>query len=210
MEKRKLINYIGLTGLIALISYMAAMIFAPMAYPGYNWMEQAVSDLSADNAPSRKLWNLLAAFYNSGGVVCSTCISIYISERKIYTKLFRVGVHLFTIMNWISKIGYSMFPLSDAGKDIEGFQEIMHIVVTAAVVILSIVSLTILIVAGCRKKEVRGIGIWAAVALIMMFVGAAGRSMVPPEYFGVVERFSLVAAVGYNAVLGIYLFNRFE
>ena len=47
LMNRKLINWVGLTGLLALISYVAAMIIAPMAYPGYNWMEQAVSDLSA-------------------------------------------------------------------------------------------------------------------------------------------------------------------
>ena len=49
---RKLIHWFGLTGLLALISYAAAVIFSPMAYPGYNWMAQAVSDLSAETAPS--------------------------------------------------------------------------------------------------------------------------------------------------------------
>lgn len=50
--KRKLINRVGLLGIISLISYSLAVIISPMAYPGYNWMEQAVSDLSADSAPS--------------------------------------------------------------------------------------------------------------------------------------------------------------
>ena len=54
MNKR-LINWLGLTGLLAFISYTAAVIIAPSAFPGYNWMEQAVSDLSAETAPSRML-----------------------------------------------------------------------------------------------------------------------------------------------------------
>ena len=45
--KRSLIHWLGLTGIVALLSYTAAVIFAPFAYPGYNWMAQAVSDLSA-------------------------------------------------------------------------------------------------------------------------------------------------------------------
>ena len=53
---RKLINWLGLLGILAFASYAAAVIFSPMAYPGYNWMEQAVSDLSAESAPSRHLW----------------------------------------------------------------------------------------------------------------------------------------------------------
>ena len=83
-------------------------------------------------------------------------------------------------------------------------------VVTAAVVLLSIASLVCLIITGFRKGGIRGIGIWAAVALLMMMVGAIGQGTVPPQYFGIVERFSVFAAVGFNAVRGLYLFNGFS
>lgn len=206
---KKLINWLGLTGSAALISYTLAVIISPSAFPGYNWMEQAVSDLSAESAPSRILWNQIAALYNVCSVVCATCVSIFISEKKISTKLFRTGMHLFTFMNWISNVGYAMFPLADSGKEIASFQETMHIVVTAAVVLLSIVSLICLIIAGFRKGGILGIGIWAAVALFMMVVGAIGQKAVPPQYFGIVERFSVFAAVGFNAICGICLFSGF-
>ncbi|SHN57316.1 Protein of unknown function [Butyrivibrio hungatei DSM 14810] len=204
--KKKLINLSGLTGVISLISYALAVIFAPLAYPGYNWMAQAVSDLSAETAPSRLLWNQLAAAYNVCSPVCMMCVSIFVSDKKVSTKLFRLGIYLFAIMNWISAIGYRMFPLTDSGKEISTFQEKMHIVITIAVVLLSISSLTILIVAGFKKNGMKGIGIWASIALAMMLIGAIGKSAVSPDYFGIVERFSVFAAVGFNAVLGAYLF----
>ena len=207
---KKLINWLGLTGVLALISYAAAVVFAPMAYPGYDWMAQAVSDLSAEAAPSRVLWNQLAAVYNICNVVCVTCASVYVSENRTFSRLFRVGVYLFTAMNWVSAIGYAAFPLADAGKDIASFQETMHIVVTVAVVLLSIASLVVLIVAGVRDADARGIAIWAAVALAMMMVGAIGQGAVPPQFFGIVERFSVFAAVGFTAVLGWYLFGGFK
>ena len=207
---RKLINWIGLTGLAALISYAAAAYFCRGAFPGYNWMESAVSDLSAETAPSRQLWDKLSAFYSAGSIVCATCAAIYVSEKRISTKLFRVGIYLFTVMNWISKIGFEMFALDDAGKQISSFQEVMHMVITALVVILSIVSLVLLIIAGIKKKEVRGVGIWAAVFFAMMLMGPIGMQALPPEYFGIAERFSIYSAIGFNAVLGIYLFNGFE
>ena len=207
---RKLINWIGLTGLAALISYAAAAYFCRGAFPGYNWMESAVSDLSAETAPSRQLWAKLSAFYSAGSIVCATCAAIYVSEKRISTKLFRVGIYLFTVMNWISKIGFEMFALDDAGKQISSFQEVMHMVITALVVILSIVSLVLLIIAGIKKKEVRGVGIWAAVFFAMMLMGPIGMQALPPEYFGIAERFSIYSAIGFNAVLGIYLFNGFE
>ena len=208
--KRKLINWLGLTGAVALVSYTLAVIISPTAFPDYNWMEQAVSDLSAESAPSRMLWNQIAALYNICSVVCATCVSVFISEKRVSTPLFRLGMHLFTIMNWISNVGYTMFPLADSGKEIAAFQETMHMVVTIAVVLLSIVSLVCLIIAGFRKGGIRGLGIWAAAALLMMMVGAIGQGTVPQQYFGIVERFSVFAAVGFNAIRGIYLFNGFS
>ncbi|MBR4163349.1 MAG: DUF998 domain-containing protein [Solobacterium sp.] len=206
---RKWINRIGITGLLALASYTAAVLFSPMAYPGYNWMEQAVSDLSAQTAPSKTLWNQLAAIYNICSVVCVTCVSVYVADEKISSKLFRLGIHLFTLMNWVSGVGYTMFPLTDGGKEIASQQESMHVIVTVLVVVLSIASLIILITAGYRKDGIRNIGIWASVALVMMFAGSLGTAIVPAQYFGIAERFSTFAAVGFNAVLGWYLFMGF-
>ena len=116
-------------------------------------MAQAVSDLSAEAAPSRPLWNRLASPYNTCGVVCATCAALFVSQKRVPSHLFQAGVYLFMAMNWISAVGYGMFPLADGGKEIASFQEIMHIAVTAAVVLLSIASLFCLIVAGCREKQ---------------------------------------------------------
>ena len=84
-EKRTLLNYCGLLGIVSLLSYTAAVVFSPLAYPGYNWMAQAVSDLSAANAPSLALWNRLSSLYNSCELLCVMMVCIGIQERK--TKL---------------------------------------------------------------------------------------------------------------------------
>ena len=208
--RRKLIQWLGLTGILALLSYTAAVVFSPMRYPGYNWMAQAVSDLSAVSAPSRELWNRLASLYGVGSVVCASCVAVFVSERKISSLLFRVGIYLFAGMNWISNVGYGMFPLTDSGKEITSIQETMHMAVTILVVAFSIVSLICLIVNGFRDRRTGDIGVWAGIALLLMMAGSVGTGIVPPEYFGLVERFSVFSAVGFNAVLGIYLFLGFK
>ena len=201
--KRTLLQKLGLLGIISFLSYAAAVIFAPLAYPGYDWMAQAVSDLSAADAPSLALWNRLSAFYNVCEVVCVTVVCIGIQGRK--TRLLRAGIDLFAAMEWISAIGYRMFPLSSSGYA-GAFQDVMHMAVTALVVLLSIVSLSIIIAAGVRDRDCRSCGICAAVALGMMLTGALGMKLVPAQYFGVVERFSVFAATGFNAALGVHLF----
>lgn len=197
-------NYCGLLGIVALLSYTVAVVFSPLAYPGYNWMAQAVSDLSASNAPSLGLWNQLSSLYNICTLICAMMVCAGIQGKG--SRLLRSGIYLFTVMEWISAVGFSMFPLSDSGYA-GTFQDKMHILSTILVVLLSIVSLVMLIIAGVKRKEYRSFGVFAGSALGMMLVGALGMNIVPKEYFGVVERFSVFAAVGYNAVLGIELFR---
>ena len=44
--KKSLVQKLGLLGVLSFFSYAAAVVLAPLAYPGYDWMAQAVSDLS--------------------------------------------------------------------------------------------------------------------------------------------------------------------
>lgn len=201
--KKTLIQYFGLLGVVSFLSYAAAVVFAPLAYPRYDWLSQAVSDLSAANAPSLALWNRLSALYNVCEVVCVTVVCLGVQHKQ--NKLLKTGVYIFAAMEWISAIGYRAFPLSDSGYAGTA-QDVMHMVVTVAVVLLSIASLVLVIVAGARDKTCLSYCICAAVALCMMLVGALGMKIVPAAYFGVVERFSVFAATGFNVALGIHLF----
>ena len=130
-------------------------------------------------------------------------VCIGIQGKK--TKLLRIGIYLFALMEWTSAVGYRMFPLSNSGYD-GTFQDVMHMIITFIVVMLSIVSLTVIIISGFKNKECQIYGIFAMVALSMMLVGALGMKIVPSSYFGVVERFSVFAATGFNAILGILLY----
>ena len=178
--KKSLIQKLGLLGIVSFLSYTAAVVFAPLAYPGYNPLSQAVSDLSAANAPSLALWNQLSALYGVCEVVCATVVCIGI--RGLKTKPLRFGIYLFAVMEWISAVGYRMFPLSSSGYA-GTFQDVMHMAVTALVVLLSIVSLTVIIVVGAKSRSCRSYGVCAGVALGMMLAGALGMKLVPAEYF---------------------------
>lgn len=204
--KRTLINYLGLLGIISLISYTIAVVFSPIAYPNYNWLQQAVSDLSAVNSPSRMLWTQLSAPYGVCGIVSITSICVFIKNKL--NKLTRIGIYLFCIMNWISNIGYTMFPLSSNGNN-NTVQDIIHIyVITVLVVLLSIISLILIIVGSFKINH--SLAIFAILTLLFMFIGAIGTNIAPKEIFGVFERFSVFAITIFNAILGIYLFNNFK
>lgn len=95
--KKSLIQWLGLLGMISFLSYVTAVVFAPLAYPNYNWMAQAVSDLSATNSPFKMLWQQISTLYNICGIVSITLVSVYIGDKL--NKNLRRGIYLFTIMN---------------------------------------------------------------------------------------------------------------
>lgn len=206
--RKSLIQKLGLLGIVSLLSYTAAVLFSPLAYPGYDWMAQAVSDLSAENAPSKMLWDQLSSLYGVCGMISVMMVCVFIQGKL--NRTLRAGIYLFAGMNWVTNVGYAMFPLSDSGYA-GTLQDIMHVyVVTASVVLLSIASLVVIMVGGYRDKKYRSLALWATAALVLMLMGAVGTNVVPPEFFGIPERFSVFAATGFNAVLGIYLFRGFE
>ena len=71
IKKKGILNDCGLLEAAVFLSYTAAVVFSPLAYSGYDWMAQAVSDLSASNAPSHQLWNQLSSLYNVCTLVCA-------------------------------------------------------------------------------------------------------------------------------------------
>ena len=180
MKNKKLINYLCLTGILSIVFYLLHDIIGAMNYPGYNFMSQAVSDLTATDAPSFAIASGFVTVYKILGCICLTMVCILIGNEK--KKTLRLGVYLFTIMNFISAIGYALFPLSSSGFD-GTVQSIIHVyVLTALVVILSIISL-ILIAIGSFKGENKHklLGILAIISLILMFMGAVGSQNVPKE-----------------------------
>lgn len=198
-------------GVLSAVFYLLHDCIGAKYYPGYNWMAQAVSDLTAADAPSLSVSGGLSHIH--GIFSCVACALICVFTKQLWDKkserLLRLGIYLFILMNWISAIGYTLFPLSGSGYD-GSFQSFVHVfVVTVLVVLLSIVSLILIAIGGFKSGN--KILAWLSVAaFLLMFIGAAGSGAVPKQYFGIVERFSTYSAVIFTAVISICAFAKFE
>ena len=192
---------LGICGIISLLSYTAMVVFSPLAYPGYDWLSMAVSDLSAVGAPSAELAGQLNALYGPCGLV--SIMAVCVASQNLKTKVLRLGIYFFAAMEWISDVGYKLFPwVADA--DSSHPQNIMHLIVTALVVIFSLAAL-ILSIIGAKKEGMKSLFIWACVCLTAMLLGPVGTGIMPKAVFGLFERFSTFSAVTFNAVLGTLL-----
>ena len=204
MKNKKLINWLCLSGVISIIFYLLHDIIGAMNYSGYNWMSQAVSDLTSTDAPSFVVASGFVTVYKILNCLCCALLCILIKNED--KKTLRLGVYLFSIMNFISAIGYALFPLSSAGYD-GSMQSFIHVyILTALVVILSIISL-VLISIGSFKSKYKLLGILAIISLVLMFIGAVGSANVSKDIFGIVERFSTYSAVVFTGILGIFGFK---
>lgn len=197
----------GILGVISLLSYTAMVVFSPLAYPGYNWLSMAVSDLSAEGAPSQALANQLNALFGPCGLVSIMAVCLGVAECR--SKVLKIGIYFFAAMEWVCNVGYKLFPwIKDASASHP--QNVMHLAVTVAVVVLSLASL-VTVAIGARKEELKSLSIWATVCLVAMLLGPIGTGLLPAAVFGLFERFSTFSAVVFNAVLGVYLMRgRFE
>lgn len=209
MEKKKLINWLALSGIFSIVFYLLHDIVGAMNYPGYNWMSQAVSDLTATDSPSFVIASGFVTVYKILSCLCSALLCILIKNEK--KKSLRLGVYLFSIMNFISAIGYALFPLSSSGFD-SSIQSIVHVyVLTAVVVLLSIISLIIIAVGSLKgENKHKLLGMIAMMSLVLMFVGTVGSQSAPKEIFGIFERFSTYSAVIFTGILGLYGFKVFK
>ena len=199
VEKR--LKTLGILGIISLLSYTAMVVFSPLAYPGYDWLSMAVSDLSAEGAPSAGLANQLNALFGPCGLVSIMAVCVGVAGSK--AKLMKLGIYIFAAMEWICNVGYHLFPWV-SGAPASNPQNIMHLAVTVLVVVFSLASL-VLIAVGTKKEQLKSLRVWAVGCLAAMIIGPIGTSLLPQAVFGLFERFSTFSAVVFNAVLGIYL-----
>ncbi|HBC29697.1 MAG TPA: DUF998 domain-containing protein [Clostridiales bacterium] len=205
MERKKnLVQWLALLGVAGTIFYFLHVILGKANYPGYNPLAQAVSDLTAATAPSREIASAYSTVYAFFTVAACTLLCVFYQGKV--NKVFRLGIYLFAVMEWTSAVGYTLFPLSASGYA-GSFQDIMHMVVTAIVVLLSIASM-ILITVGCFQSRVHKLfGIFTIAVLGIMALGSITTGIVPVGYFGVAERLSVYSVVIYSAALSLFTYR---
>ena len=202
------LSKLGICGVISLLSYTAMVIFSPLAYPGYDWLSMAISDLSAEGAPSQALASQLNALYGPCAVV--SIMAVCAASENFRSKLLKAGIFAFAGMEWVSCAGYTMFPWVSSASNTHP-QNIMHLIVTALVVILSLAGLVLSACGAKREGGLNSLCIWALICLAAMLCGPLGTAFAPKAVFGLFERFSTFSAVVFTAVLGIYLYTgRFD
>ena len=142
MENKVMIKSLGkwtlVCGILSVLFYFLHDVIGAQYYPGYEWMKQAVSDLTAADAPSFVVASGFTTVYKIFSCVCSAFLCVMVRDEH---KIFRIGVYLFSLMNGISAAGYALFPLTSGGYD-GSKQSFIHVYVITVLVVLTMLLIT--------------------------------------------------------------------
>ena len=183
---------------IAIISYFIHILLGYLYYEGYNPLSQAISDLTAEDSPVKSIARVFSNLYGFFSVCAMILLLLKVKDFK--HKKLKLGVIIFTIMITMSAIGFAFFPLSEAGYA-GTFKDIMHMVITFFVVILTLISLVLFIIA--FKSVYQWISI---ITLTLILLSAILMAFIPNNYFGVLERVSVYSVIFYFGFLS-YVFS---
>ncbi len=82
-----LFKLLCICGVICVLFYLLHDIVGALNYPGYSWLSQAVSDLTATDAPSFPVASIFSSIYGILSCICCLSLCFLISKEKIEKSL---------------------------------------------------------------------------------------------------------------------------
>jgi hypothetical protein len=190
--------------MIGILFYLAHTLLGRLLWAAYNPATMDISSLTADGAPNAGFLRVLTTIYGLCMIAFAAGM-VRVAFRR-HGALVRSGFITLTVMEVVSMLGYMLFPLS-GDKTVLTFGNLMHIVVTA-VVVLTTIACGFLLAAGYLKREkMRGLGTFTLVMAIMITL----TGMTTPigmgagwNLLGVTERLSIYTLQAMLFVLSAY------
>jgi len=142
-------KYLMPSGMVGVLFYFAHTIIGRHLWPEYDPITMDISSLTAVGAPNAESLKKLTFVYG----ICMLLFAFAMIKKSFsqYRSLLKTGSVIFMIMQLASVVGYGLFPLTGDKAEMN-FQNRMHIIVTAVVVITTIAS-AFLFAFGYLKQE---------------------------------------------------------
>jgi hypothetical membrane protein len=196
-----------LFGITSVIFYFLHVVLGTLLYPNYNSMKQAVSDLTASNSPSKNIARSFSFLYGLFSVIFSAYFFIYF--KQTINQYVTIGAVFLCVMTIVSFLGYAFFPLSESGFA-GSFQDKMHMAVTIAVVLCTIVALILFSIGFFKTENLQFLGIISSCTFLLLLVGAMLMKILPQKYFGVAERINVFSIVAYIGILSCWMMKQIK
>ena len=202
-------KFLLICGIISSLWYVAINIYVPRFFPGYSLTSQTISELSAIDAPTRQLWNLLALPYT----LLATGFGLGVWKSAGTNRRLRIAGVLLTIYGALGIFWpFAPMHLREALAAGEGnWSDTLHIVL--AVITEMIYLLALGFAAAALSKYFRQYSILTFVLLfvfgLLTFNEAPAISVNgPTPWIGVWERINIGFFLLWMVVLAVLLLNQ--
>lgn len=204
--KIELVQKIGtICGMLSSVVYILHVFLGANLWGEYSSIKQPISDLTGEGAPNAELLRIFTGIY--GVLAIFFAVTLYLSLKKYVNIPSKIGMVLLIIMEISSFLGYSLFPLDDINAGMT-FQSLMHIMVTAIVVITTIGS-TFFIGIGFRKIENMGtLGSFIILCGCIITISGASTGIVISNsipILGVIEHINIFTVQLMIFILSLFL-----
>jgi hypothetical protein len=190
MNKKKIENYLLMSGIVSVVLYIVATIIGSYAWPEYNSFSQSVSELIAVNAPSASIVIPMFLLYSLLVFIFGASILMSAKENKSlkFVAVFIVAKEIFGVIA-------TLFAPMHLRGETTTITDTMHIVLTAIGVLLCMFPAIIL--------SAKAFGGWFRIfsmVVILIFLicgtlagmdGAKIAENLPTPYAGVWERINI-------------------
>lgn len=206
---KKLEKYTTPLGMIGVIAYLIHTILGQILWNSYNPITTDISSLTAVGAPNREL--LLIFTYIYGISMLLFIVGLIVKAFRKYHFSLKTGYIIMFIMQLVSFVGYSLFPIT-GDKTEMNLQNLMHIIVTVIVVFTTIASSYFLSYGYLKQKNKLGkfILIMAVVITITGLTNPIGMGL-ELNILGLTERLVIYSLQFMIFVISAYYtFNKSE
>lgn len=128
-------------GIVSSLLYVATDLFAASRWPEYRYVDQAVSELSAIDAPTRPLWLVFTMVYNP--LLLAFGVGVMLAAREhVHRRALRVTGSLLLVMGMMGFVWATFFPmhLRDAPKSAT---DVVHGVLAGVQVVMTLAAIGI-------------------------------------------------------------------
>ncbi|VVB66400.1 Uncharacterised protein [Candidatus Gugararchaeum adminiculabundum] len=205
MDSKMLRKILLICGILSSVLYVGTDIFAAMQIPGYSYLDQAISELSAIGAQTRPLWIAMSFIY--APLVIAFGIGVLKSAGE--NRSLRITGILLSIWGTLGFV-WLLFPMHMRGA-IGSFTDTMHLVMSGVTVLLIIAMIGF--GSGTQGKWFRIYSILTILAMLIFgaLVGQQAPSVaaqLPTPWMGVMERVSVYSSMLWVLVLGVVLLRK--
>jgi hypothetical protein len=193
-------------GILASLLYIGATILGAMQWMGYDWTTRSVSELFALDAPSRPI--VATAFLAYGALMIAFGVGVWMSAG--HQRLLRILGGLlvgYALVGLPGPLFFSMHTMVRGGG-VQGMapSDVMHIILTAALVLLILFSVGVGATAFGTPFRLYSIATFLVVLVFGALAGLQSGQMaanLPTPWMGVEERLNIFGYMLWVVILAI-------